>query len=116
MTRTTNFIYVPQAIEVNSRKIILFSALILALTAGGYLLLQLQRAFAEHSHWQSRVAVLEKELEDLRQEAKNHREFLERLRRDPAIQDAIARKELGYGKKDEDLYRMPEEQPKGSKH
>lgn len=79
-------------------------------------MLQLQRAFAEYSHWQSRVAVLEKELEDLRQEAKNHREFLERLRRDPAIQDAIARKELGYGKKDEDLYRMPEEQPKGSKH
>ena len=72
-------------------------------------MLQLQRAFAEYSHWQSREAVLEKELEDLRQEAKTLREFLERLRRDPAVQDAIARKELGYGKQDETLYRMPKE-------
>jgi cell division protein FtsB len=53
--------------------------------------------------------VLEKELEDLRKEAKNLREFLERLRRDPAVQDAIARKELGYGEKDEVLYRMPQD-------
>ena len=82
---------------------------VLALGAGGYLLLQLQKAFAEYSHWQSREAVLEKELEDLRLEAKNLREFLERLRRDPDVQDAIARKELGYGKEGELLYRMPQE-------
>lgn len=101
---------------MNSGKVIPLILSILALAAGGYLVLQLQRAFAEYSHWQSREAVLEKELEDLRQEAKTLREFLERLRRDPAVQDAIARKELGYGKKDEVLYRMPQdhdgEQPK----
>ena len=94
---------------MNSKKVILLTVSILALGAGGYLVLQLQRAFAEYSHWQSREAVLEEELEDLRQEAKTLREFLERLRRDPAIQDAIARKELGYGKKDEVLYRMPQD-------
>ncbi|MBN37097.1 MAG: hypothetical protein CMI29_01390 [Opitutae bacterium] len=94
---------------MNSRKIILMTLSILALAAGGYLLLQLQKASEEYSHWQSREAVLEKELDDLRKEAKNLREFLERLRRDPAVQDAIARKELGYGEKDEVLYRMPQD-------
>lgn len=98
-----------QKIKVNYRKLILLALSVLALGAGGYLLLQLQKAFAEYSHWQTREAVLEKELEDLRLEAQNLREFLERLRRDPAVQDAIARKELGYGKKDELLYRMPQE-------
>ncbi len=98
-----------QKIKVNSRKLILLTLSVLALGAGSYLLLQLQKAFAEYSHWRTREAVLEKELEDLRLEAQNLREFLERLRRDPAVQDAIARKELGYGKKDELLYRMPQE-------
>jgi cell division protein FtsB len=101
---------------VNSKKIILLTSStlilmvsILALAAGGYLVHQLQKAFAEYSHWQTREAVLEKELEDLRVEAKSLRGFLDRLRRDPAVQDAIARKELGYGKQDETLYRMPKE-------
>ena len=71
-------------------------------------MLQLQTAFDEYSHWRSREAVLEKELEDLRKEAKEDRKFLDRLRRDPDLQDAIARQELGYGKKDERLYRLPE--------
>lgn len=94
---------------MNSRKIILLVISFFVLGAGGYLVLQLQRASEEYSHWQSREAVLEKELEDLRKEAKNLREFLDRLRRDPAVQDAIARKELGYGEKDEVLYRMPQD-------
>ena len=51
---------------------------------------------------------MEKELEDLRIEADDHRQFLDKLRRDPDFQDAVARKELGYGKKDERLYRFPE--------
>ena len=94
---------------MNSRKIILLTASSLALLAGGYLLQQLRDAFDEHSHWRSREAVLEKELEDLRQEAKADRKFLERLRRDPDFQDAIARKELGYGKTNERLYRLPKD-------
>ena len=94
---------------MNPRKSILVTFVILAFCAGGYLLLQLQRAFDEYSHWQTKEAVLEKELQDLRREAKRHRQFLDRLRRYPDFQDAIARKELGYGKSDELLYRMPEE-------
>ena len=73
-----------------------------------YLLLQLNRTYDEFSHWKSREAVLKKELEDLRTEANDHRQFLDKLRRDPDFQDAVARKELGYGKKDELLYRFPE--------
>lgn len=94
---------------MNTKKIILLTASLLALIAGGYLLLQVQTAFDEYTHWRSREAVLEKELEDLRQEAKRDRKFLERLRRDPDFQDAIARKELGYGKTNERLYRLPKD-------
>ena len=94
---------------MNSKKIILLTTSLLALVAGGYLLLQLQTAFDEYTHWKSREAVLEKELEELRQEAKADRKFLERLRRDPDFQDAIARKELGYGKANERLYRLPKD-------
>ena len=94
---------------MNSKKIILLTTSLLALVAGGYLLLQLQTAFDEYTHWRSREAVLEKELEDLRQEAKTDRKFLDRLRRDPDFQDAIARKELGYGKTNERLYRLPKD-------
>ena len=94
---------------MNTKKIILLTASLLALIAGGYLLLQVQTAFDEYTHWRSREAVLEKELEDLRQEAKEDRKFLERLRRDPDFQDAIARKELGYGKTNERLYRLPKD-------
>ena len=49
----------------------------------------------------------EKELDDLRIEANDHRQFLDKLRRDPDFQDAVARKELGYGKNEERLYRFP---------
>ena len=77
-------------------------------TVGFYLMTQVKSVFEEYSHWKSREAVLEKELEQLRVEAKKHREFLDRLRRDPQYQDAVARKELGYGSSGERLYRFPE--------
>ena len=48
-----------------------------------------------------------KELEDLREEARADRVFLERLCRDPEYLEAIQRKELGYGKTNEVLYRLP---------
>ena len=83
---------------------VIFSLVIVATI---YLLIQLNRAYEEFSHWKSKEAVLEKELEDLRTEANNHRQFLDKLRRDPDFQDAVARKELGYGKKEERLYRFP---------
>ena len=54
-------------------------------------------------------SVLEKELEVLKEEARGHQEFLDRLRRNPDFQDEVAKKELGYGKPDEWLYRFPPE-------
>jgi len=48
-----------------------------------------------------------KELQNLRDEATQHQEFLDQLRRNPDFQDDVARKELGYGSKDEWLYRFP---------
>lgn len=72
-----------------------------------YLGLQANRAYSEYRHWKTRENVLVKELEDLREEAKQHQTFLDRLRRNPDFQDEVARKELGYGYKDEWLYRFP---------
>ena len=90
------------------KKLVTFAIFSLICAAVIYLLLQLNRTYDEFSHWKSREAVLKKELEDLRKEANDHRQFLDKLRRDPDFQDAVARKELGYGKKDELLYRFPE--------
>lgn len=72
-----------------------------------YLSLQMHRAYSEYRHWKSRESVLVKELEDLREEARHHQVFLDRLRRNPDFQDEVARKELGYGQPDEWLYRFP---------
>ncbi len=92
-----------------SKKLLTLIISILAFIAAIYLLVQLDHAYEEFSHWKSREVVLEKELEDLRIEANNHRQFLNRLRSDPDFQDAVARKELGYGKTEERLYRFPKE-------
>jgi cell division protein FtsB len=90
-----------------TKKLLPLAIFSLVLIAAIYLLIQLNRAYEEFSHWKSKEAVLEKELEDLRTEANDHRQFLDKLRRDPDFQDAVARKELGYGKKEERLYRYP---------
>jgi|TARA_B100001093_G_scaffold255625_1_gene244509 cell division protein FtsB len=93
---------------MDSKKVLLAIITTLGVIASIYLFLEGKIAFEEYTHWKSREAVLEKELEQLRVEAKNHREFLDRLRRDPQYQDAVARKELGYGSSGERLYRFPE--------
>ncbi|OUU07567.1 MAG: hypothetical protein CBC00_09160 [Verrucomicrobia bacterium TMED40] len=93
---------------MDSKKVLLATIATLGVIASIYLFLEGKTAFEEYTHWKSREAVLEKELEQLRVEAKNHREFLDRLRRDPQYQDAVARKELGYGSAGERLYRFPE--------
>ena len=90
-----------------TKKILTLTIVSIVLVAAVYLLYQLNRAYEEFTHWKSREAVLEKELEDLRTEANDHRQFLDKLRRDPDFQDAVARKELGYGKSEERLYRFP---------
>ncbi|MBT3542454.1 MAG: hypothetical protein HN486_03095 [Flavobacteriaceae bacterium] len=74
-----------------------------------YLAFQLNRTFQEYKHWKTRESVLEKELNVLKDEACEHQEFLDRLRRNPDFQDEVAKKELGYGKPDEWLYRFPPE-------
>ena len=72
-----------------------------------YLFIQLSKAHQEYTHWKSRETVLVKELQNLREEATQHQEFLDQLRRNPDFQDEVARKELGYGAKEEWLYRFP---------
>ena len=80
---------------------------ILASIALSYLLIQLNGAHQEYSHWKSRESVLIKELESLKTEAAKHQKFLDQLRRNPDFQEDVARKELGYGRKEEWLYRFP---------
>lgn len=74
-----------------------------------YLAIQVNQALQEYKHWKTRESVLERELEVLREEARMHQQFLDRLRRNPDFQDEVARKELGYGNPEEWLYRFPEE-------
>ena len=90
-----------------TKKLLTLAIVSIVLFAAVYLLFQLNHAYEEFTQWKSREAVLEKELEDLRIEANDHRQFLDKLRRDPDFQDAVARKELGYGKSEERLYRFP---------
>jgi cell division protein FtsB len=91
-----------------TKKLLTLTIFTVILIAAIYLFIQLNRAYDEFSHWQSRETVLEKELDDLRTEANDHRQFLDKLRRDPDFQDAVARKELGYGKNEERVYRFPD--------
>ena len=48
-----------------TKKLFPFAIFSLVLIAAIYLLIQLNRAYEEFSHWKSKEAVLEKELEDL---------------------------------------------------
>ena len=72
------------------------------------LLIKLNEANRELSLWESKKEVLEEELKNLRIEAKRNREFLEKLRKNPDFQNDVARRELGYGKKDEKVFRFSE--------
>ena len=90
-----------------NKKITVAVALIVTLIALSYLLIQLNGAHQEYSHWKSRESVLIKELESLKAEASKHQKFLDQLRRSPDFQEDVARKELGYGTEEEWLYRFP---------
>tara|TARA_B100002019_G_C20899938_1_gene417609 strand:+ start:69 stop:362 length:294 start_codon:yes stop_codon:yes gene_type:complete len=72
------------------------------------LLIKLNEANKELSLWESKKEVLEEELKNLRIEANRNREFLEKLRQNPDFQNDVARRELGYGKKDEKVFRFSE--------
>jgi len=73
------------------KKLLTGSIIVCSLVALMYLIIQLNSAYEEFLHWKSRETFLEEKLVEL------------------PFQDAVARKELGYGKKDELLYRFPEE-------
>ena len=83
---------------------------IAAIVAMVFLGLSLKEAHDESEHWKTRKATLENELLELRKEVEEHGAFLDRLRRDPDFQDAMARKELGYGKLGELNIRFPKEE------
>lgn len=81
-----------------------------AIVAIIFLGLRLKVTHDESEHWKTRRATLENELLELRKEVEEHGTFLDRLRRDPDFQDAMARKELGYGKSGELNFRFPKEE------
>ena len=83
--------------------------LIIVTVGFAWLGLSYKDAIDELMRRESDKAVLEKDIEELRKEANNNREYLEKLRKDPDFQDATARQELGYGKDGERVYRFPEE-------
>lgn len=80
-----------------------------AISAVAWLIFSYKNALDELSHRESEKAVLQKDIEVLREEADSNRKYLEKLRKDPDFQDATARQELGYGKDGERVYRFPEE-------
>ena len=43
-------------------------------------------------------------------EIAQHRDFVDRLTRDPDFQDTVVRRELGYAKEGETVYRFPKSQ------
>ena len=94
---------------MNQKKIFSGLIVVFALGAVAWLIFSYKNASDELSHRESDKAVLQKDIEELRKEANSNRNYLEKLRKDPDIQDATARQELGYGKDGERVYRFPEE-------
>ena len=68
--------------------------------------------YRELEYRESKKAALEHEKSDLRKKIEHRRDFLNRLARDPEFQDAVVRRELGYGKTGETVYHFPP--PQGS--
>ncbi|MBO93423.1 MAG: hypothetical protein CMI32_00800 [Opitutales bacterium] len=56
---------------------------------------------------ESKNAALKHERNDLHGKIEHRRDFLDRLSRDPELQDNVVRRELGYGKAGETVYRFP---------
>ena len=82
---------------------------VVALVVVGYPWMRLRTTYLEYENWRSREAVLREEVRKLKEENAQHRQFLDRLSREPAFQEAVARKEIGFGKPGEHLYHFSEE-------
>ena len=61
-----------------SKKLLSFIVITIIAAAAVYLIFHLKNVYDEFAHWKSKEEVLEKELNDLRQEANSHRKFLEK--------------------------------------
>ena len=83
---------------MSKKRIVKVTILIIVTVGFAWLGLSYKDAIDELMRRESDKAVLEKDIEELRKEANNNREYLEKLRKDPDFQDATARQELGYGK------------------
>ena len=94
---------------MSKKRIVKVTTLIIVTVGFAWRGLSYKDAIDELMRSESDKAVLEKDIEELRKEANNNREYLEKLRKDPDFQDATARQELGYGKDGERVYRFPEE-------
>ena len=94
---------------MNQKKLLSYLIVMVAISAVAWLIFSYKNASDELSHRESEKAVLQKDIEVLREEADSNRKYLEKLRKDPDFQDATARQELGYGKDGERVYRFPEE-------
>ena len=82
---------------------------LVALVAVGYPWMRLQSTYLEYDKWRTREAVLREEVRKLKEEIAQHRQFLDRLASDPAFQEAVTRKEIGFAKPGEHLYHFPED-------
>ncbi|MFP6854534.1 MAG: septum formation initiator family protein [Opitutales bacterium] len=63
--------------------------------------------YRELEYRESQKSALEHEKNDLHEKIERRRDFLDRLARDPEFQDAVVRRELGYGKEGETIYHFP---------
>ena len=70
--------------------------------------------YRELEYRESKKAALEHDKNDLQKKIEHRRDFLDLLARDPEFQDAVVRRELGYGKTGEIVFRFPSSQDSSS--
>ena len=61
--------------DLINKKILSFVIISVITAAAVYLIFHLKNVYDEFAHWKSKEEVLEKELNDLREEANSHRKF-----------------------------------------
>ena len=87
-------------------KITIFVIVVMAIVLLGAFTVKINQVNKELNLWKSREDVLREDLKNLKLEASKNREFLEKLRKDPEIQNAVARRELGYAESEERVFRF----------
>jgi cell division protein FtsB len=95
---------------MNGKKIILYVQIGLQIGVLLFFGYRLQAEYRELEYRESNKATLEQKKSDLIHEIAQHRDFVDRLTRDPDFQDTVVRRELGYAKEGETVYRFPKSQ------